>query len=199
MNLQILSRIVTIVFVSLSGSSQEGELPRVDSPQPGEQVQGEVIIAGNTAISGFSRAEVNFAFPEGNTWFLIQSSDQPVRNGPIATWDTTTIVDGTYRLRVTVFLVDGSYAQVIVSDLRVANHVIEATRADPSSITPTIPQMERSEITPSITGSTATAFPENPAEVSTTGLMTVMLVSCLGILFLFVIWFGIKRIFFKRD
>jgi hypothetical protein len=199
MNLQILSRIITIVLVCLSGLRQEGELPRVDTPQSGEQVHGEVIVSGSTAISGFSHTEVHFAFPEGDTWFLIQSSDQPVRNGPIATWDTTSIVDGVYRLRVTVFLVDGSYTEVVVSDLKVANHAAGATQAIPGYTTPTIMRTGGPEITPSIMISTATPFPENPAEVSTTGLWTVMLVSGLGILFIFVIWFGIKRIFFKRD
>ncbi len=55
----------------------------VDTPKPGEAVQGQVIIAGNVDLEGFQSYEVSFAYQkdETNTWFLIGRGEQIVRGG----------------------------------------------------------------------------------------------------------------------
>ncbi len=194
-----LSRIVLIFFFILSGISQGNELPRVDSPQQGEKLVGEVIISGNTAISGFARTEVYFGYPDMNGWFLISSSDQPVRNGPIASWDTTTIVDGVYRLKVTVYLVDGSYAEVIVPNLLVSNHVIAPTVTMQSDSAIASQTIGANEPIKTLVIMTATALPTNPATVSENDLFLVILFVSLAVMAGFLVWLIGKRFTSKRE
>lgn len=96
----------------------------VDTPKPGEAVQGQVIIAGNVDLEGFQSYEVSFAYQkdETNTWFLIGRGEQIVRGGTLAIWDTTTITDGQYRIRVRVYLAEGKVAETIVQQVRVRNY-----------------------------------------------------------------------------
>ena len=63
---------------------------------------------------------------EGN-WFLIQYSYEPVENGTLAVWDTSTIADGNYHLRIKVLLTDGRTRETIVSQLRVRNYTAVET------------------------------------------------------------------------
>ena len=63
------------------------------------------------------------------TWFLIEQSAEPVKKGLIASWDTSTITDGEYQLRVRVILADGKVAEAIVPNLRVRNYTpVETAR-----------------------------------------------------------------------
>ena len=88
-------------------------------------------------IVGFQSAEVAFAYGKDNsTWFLITGSDQPVRDGVLASWDTTTIADGTYLLRVRVNTSDGEVVEVEAKDLRVRNYTpIETSTPRPEEQT----------------------------------------------------------------
>jgi len=66
---------------------------------------------------------------------LIQQSNKPVLNGQLAIWDTSTISDGEYRLRVQVFLENGEVTESIVEDLRVRNYtVIETSTPAPAPV-----------------------------------------------------------------
>ncbi len=195
MNLPILSRIVLICMVLFPRQFQGGETPRVDSPQPGEHIQGQVIISGNTTISGYARTEVYFGYEDSSGWFLITVSDQPVRNGPIATWDTMTIIDGIYQLKIVVYLVDGSSVEAIVPGLVIANQVTmpSATYRATAALSITSSGQGNSTESPRII--TATAFPGNPASVSETGLWIMILVIPFGVALCFLIGFIWKRIF----
>lgn len=96
----------------------------VQSPKGGEALQGVVSIIGTTDLEGFRSAEVAFAYQNDatSTWFVIQQISQPVKEGSLASWDTTTIADGIYRLRVQVFLQDGQVQETVVNGLRVRNY-----------------------------------------------------------------------------
>src|SRR5512143_2183563 len=61
------------------------------SPLPGQALQGNVSISGNTAIAGFRSAELDFGYSGDatNTWFLIAESEETVDNDVLAQWDTT--------------------------------------------------------------------------------------------------------------
>ncbi len=90
--------------------------PRVDSPRPGDVLQGTVPIIGSTDLAGFQSAEVWFAYeadPPGG-WFLIHQSTEAVADGTLADWDTTTITDGNYRLKVVVFVEGGEPSETLV-------------------------------------------------------------------------------------
>jgi len=152
--------------------------PRIDSPRQGTALQGVVAITGNTDIDGFKSSEVDFSFDNNseNNWFTISSSNQPVHNGTLGNWDTTTISDGTYRLRVVVFLQDGSQVETTVGQLVVQNYstpIPTTQSSSPASTTVATPA-----VTPTVTPvpPTPTAMPANPAQVTSSG-MTLSLIT----------------------
>ncbi len=109
------------------------------TPTDGDALQGVINIQGTSALPGFRAAEVAFAYqanPTG-TWFLINQNPQPVEDGTLAVWDTTTITDGEYRLRLQVFFEDGQVAEQITSGLRVRNYTpVETSVPVPQNVEP---------------------------------------------------------------
>jgi hypothetical protein len=115
---------------------------------------------------------VGFAYQhdQSNTWFLIARGDQAPADGTFATWDTTTITDGTYQLRLRVFLSDGRTLESKVVGLRVRNYTaVETSTPEPlvTSVaggTATLP----ADYIP--VGQTITPLPANPAQVTSANL-----------------------------
>ena len=105
------------------------------SPETGQIVQGLVLVSGTVTVLGFSSYELSFAYQDDptGTWFTLQNSSLPVFEGELGAWDTTTLTDGDYILRLRVFLLDGSLQETTVSDLRVRNYTAVPT----STVTPT--------------------------------------------------------------
>ena len=160
---------------------QEVQLDQVviTAPLPGAAVQGDLIINGNTAIEGFVSSEISFGYAGDptETWFLIQTSTLPVSNGLLAHWDTSTITDGDYTLRLVLTLSDGAQVTLIVSGLRVRNYTPIETdtptplppSATPGRGTPLPPSATPSStLIPSATAvpPTVTPLPTNPAIIS---------------------------------
>jgi hypothetical protein len=146
----------------------------VTSPKPGEALQGIVTITGTTALPGFTSAEVSFAYSHDKpeVWFLIQESQQAVTDGTIATWDTTTITDGVYDLRLVVNQADGNQPQVQVAGVRVRNYTLIETNTPAVTATVNATQSPLSttltrlpEVTVTAFKQTLTPLPTNPAQV----------------------------------
>ena len=141
LNLSIVMKrvfIVTlIVFIILPRpvQAQEGAQLIISSPLEGQIVQGLVTVSGTVAILGFADYELSFAYQDDSTqtWFVLASSSLPVFEGELGIWDTTTLTDGDYILRLRVFLLDGSVQETTVSGLRVRNYTAIPT----STLTPT--------------------------------------------------------------
>ena len=166
-------------------TTQESTI-NIQSPVPGQALQGSVTISGNSAVEGFQSSEVSFAYAHDptDTWFLIQYSTLPVQDGMLASWDTTTITDGNYSIRLVVLLTDGSQVKQRVNGLRVRNYSpIEtdtptpiAPSLTPAPGTPTSYAPPTATPSPSLTPPrpTPTPLPTNPAEISTTeAIMTL--------------------------
>ncbi|MEI8131392.1 MAG: hypothetical protein WCG34_03090, partial [Leptolinea sp.] len=98
--------------------------PQVISPRPGEAILGSIEISGVTEITDFARTEVEFRYTNDpkDTWYLISETDQTVNPGKISDWDTTTITDGNYDLRVSVILKNGESKSVLIHGLRIRNY-----------------------------------------------------------------------------
>lgn len=161
----------------------------VASPQPGEVLQGVVPIAGSTVTPGFLSYEVSFTYDreDSRTWFLIQQSNESVQDGNLAVWDTTTITDGDYRLRVQVFLQDGQSEELIVSGLRVRNYT--PVEQQPTSESLQTPTSQETGATPTVSATlppTPTPLPENPAQITSKGLANSLLtgLALVAVLFL---------------
>jgi hypothetical protein len=149
-----------------------------------------VQVSGSTSIIDFQSAEVSFSYgDEGDSWFLINQSSQPVKDALLASWDTTTIADGTYRLRVQVFLTGGKLVETIVPGLRVRNYTaIETSEADSNMLQPTTTQAPPAIATP--IRPQPTPLSPNPAGLTPIALyanqvravvMVVILLALLGI------------------
>ncbi len=142
----------------------------ISAPGPGEALQGVVEISGTTGVEGFQSAEISFAYQADptSTWFLILQTNQPVMEGLLARWDTSTITDGLYRLRVQVFLQDGQVVEFVVDGLRVRNY--SPVETSTPAVLPT-GQPTRTLTATLLTDFAATApvltpLPTNPVEIS---------------------------------
>ncbi len=194
LNLSVaMHKIVLILLVVLfSGPfSLSAQQVVVDSPHAGEALQGQVTIMGTTDIEGLEAYDVSFAYQKDqtNTWFFIARGSDVLRNAPLATWDTTTITDGAYRLRIRTFLADGRILETVVSGLRVRNYspvetsTPERSAGGEADATATQP----ADFTPDL--ATPTALAENPAKVTSSMLGDSLVRGGLAALAVFVVLF----------
>ena len=145
--------IVALAIIPSVVMAQGTTSPVIAAPTAGQILRGQVSITGTTDIPNFASAELDFAYASDSTgsWFLIQTFSQPVANSAIAIWDTTSISDGDYILRLRVTLQDGSSQDATVK-VKVQN------QAPPPTVTTTI--------TPVITSTPAfTPQPSTPVVV----------------------------------
>ncbi|MDX1995819.1 MAG: PKD domain-containing protein [bacterium] len=110
------------------------------SPIPGNVVAGNVQVLGAASHPQFLQYQVEFG-PDpnpGNLWYPATSVVQtPVSTyALLGIWNTTSLNDGLYQLRLRVFLRDGSNLQTVVNNIRVQN---QAPTPVPTS-TPNIPR-----------------------------------------------------------
>jgi hypothetical protein len=182
----------------------------ISSPAVGEALQGSVAILGNSAVDSFSSAELSFTYADGSTrtWFLIQESAQSVSNGVLARWDTTTITDGNYDLRLLVTLTGDRQEVFTATGLRVRNYTPIETNT-PTPVTPTGTPLPGDTPLPSETPTptaspvppTATALPANPVELSPGDIRSSLArggMAVLGVFAVIGIYQGLKRLG-KRD
>ncbi len=154
---------------------QESPPVGILSPGPGHALQGNVSVIANTMTEEFEAAELAFAYDEDftDTWFLLQQASQPITSTVMAQWDTTTITDGNYRLRLVVRRQQGDQLSVVVAGLRVRNYTPIETDT-PTPVTPTLTPEPGDTPIPTITSTptitplppTPTALPTNPAELT---------------------------------
>jgi hypothetical protein len=152
--------------------AQAGTDLAIISPETGQIVQGLVIVTGTVTVLGFSSYELSFAYmddPTG-TWFTLQNSSLPVFEDELGSWDTTTLTDGDYSLRLRAFLLDGSMQETTVSDLHVRNYTAVPTSTATATATafaefaaPTAQLIAPEIATATPVHPTPTPFPPNPA------------------------------------
>ncbi len=138
---------------------QADEILRIDSPASGETVSGVVEIRGTAAEPGMMRFRFEFGYdpdPTG-TWFLVFEGTEPVRNGLLGTWDTSTISEGNYALRLTAYFADGSMRETVTRGLHVIRGAPLATASVGEGVTSIAPD-------PSAHARAAAAFPAPTAD-----------------------------------
>ena len=176
--------------------------PILSAPTPGQALQGIVSIVGSVELPGFQSFQLEFAYTsdQGRTWFpLAEGNALPVA-GALAQWDTTTLTDEDFDLRLTVRLADGTALSSTVSGLRVRNYTpIEASTPTPTSAfggaSPTPQQTPTARISPTPTP-TLTPLPTNPARLTEQDLAVSMGKGAILVLGTFVAigaYFALKR------
>lgn len=166
----------------------------ITSPLPSDILRGEVTITGTTNIPNFFSAQLDFSYASNptDTWFPIQTLSQPTTDSTITTWDTTSISDGDYILRLRVNLLDNTFQEIIVP-IQIGNDVEGST---PTVIpTATLNAVEVQIPTPFLLAAsptpttpprpTPTALPTNPASLGQTAIYASLGRGALVILGLF--------------
>jgi hypothetical protein len=166
--------LLIFLFIARPVRAQEEAQFTISSPLEGEIVQGVAIITGTVSAFGFSYYELSFAYADDptQTWFVFSTSSLPVFEGELGTWDTTTLTDGDYSLRLRTFMLDGSVRETVVSGLRVRNYTAVPTSTPTPTPTPVVqfsaPTAQRIEpvlATAILSLPTPTPLPPNPASL----------------------------------
>jgi len=196
--------IVSLIFnlsIGWFSPTNQLDLVRILSPQKDEVLQGNIDIIGTATGIGFQYAEVSFRFhnSESGTWFLISQIGEPKIDELLTNWDTSTIVDGDYELKIQAYYEDGHTIESILGNLRIRNYSAIET------VTPTKIQSQMiestkipSEITESLSSKKlyATPMPNNELEIELQEIMVyAMRGAVIGVLLLIVIgiWLIIRR------
>lgn len=200
----ILALLTASVLLPVAGvwaaPAQQEARPVIAQPVTDSAVRGVVQVVGSATHPQFQRYELYYApwpIPSDQSWIFIGDahfSQQPL--GLLGTWDSRSVPDGTYALRVRVVRVDGNYLdsdpqRVLVANTRPLPSPTPDATDTPASIptaappTPTIvvqapvlaetptpeptPTLEP-ESTPLLPGTatTGTAQPQQPAASSLT-------------------------------
>lgn len=181
------------VFETPNTPIPDPQMIYISNPVGGSLVQNQIFIAGKTDVNGFSRSEVEFSYNKSpvETWFLLSRSDQPVKDGQLALWDTSTLTDGDYSIRLRVFFTDGSWRDVTVPGVRVRNYTSTQTPMSTSTeriIPSTLPTWT---FTPTSSPMpTPTYLPENMAELSMSQVLSSLGKGALITIIIF-IFFGL--------
>lgn len=141
------------------------------SPEPGQALQGTILIIGEVYLEDVRKIELSFSYAENprHTWFLIEEIENNISQQVNLEWDTNALTDGQYTLRMVVTTSEEQFS-TFVPGLRVRNYsVIEtstphptATPAPEDTLSPTVtPTMTITPIPP-----TATPLPPNPAQIN---------------------------------
>ncbi len=169
------------------------DLVRIQSPVDGEYLQGAIQIIGTVAGTGLQTAEISFRYQDSQSqsWFVIGQTSTPVVDDIIATWDTSTIADGVYQIRVLAVYENGREQEKIISNLNVRNYTpfnpIKTENPEIVSTENIENQIVTIETTPTMRSS-PTAMPPNEMVISQSQFITTAIQGgILGVLLLFVI------------
>ncbi len=156
-----------LIALLLAGSRLVDAQSGIIYPPETEVLSGSVQIQGTATHPDFWKYELAAA-PQGTgNWFIIAVSETPVVNGVLGAWDTRTVADGPYSIRLRVVHRDGNYDEYFVKNVIVSNAApptAEATPTPTATPTPKPPTATPIQITPQIPtptpASTATLAPD---------------------------------------
>jgi hypothetical protein len=169
------------------------DLIRIQSPVDGEFLQGSVQIIGTVTSTGLQTAEISFRYQDSQSqsWFVISQISSPVVDDIIATWDTSTIADGLYQIRVLAVFENGREQEEIINHLNVRNYTpfdpIKTENPEVLSTENLQNQIATVEVTPTLRSS-PTVMAHNEMVITKSQFVTTAIQGgILGVLFLFVI------------
>jgi hypothetical protein len=125
--------VVGLLLLAIPASMMVGAASEngITAPSPGDSVSGEVSIEGTADDPDFWKYELHYNPVPGNKdlWTAIEGTPftTAVVEGELGTWDTTTVEDGTYGLRLRVVRLDGNFDDYTILGIVVANVEPEPT------------------------------------------------------------------------
>jgi hypothetical protein len=136
---RVIILLIIILLLPAKHSTLAAGTARIDTPQNGETLSGIVKIKGSVAGDTFQSAELSFANDMNSSgWTLIKKIDAPIEQNELATWDTSALENGGYRLRLLVTQKDGSTQQELITGLVLKNAGKNGTAAPGSVAVPGI-------------------------------------------------------------
>ena len=162
------------VFLLVAAQWRQVTTPvAITSPAPDEMVRGQVTIQGKVDVPIFVSAQLDFSYASNptNTWFTIQTFSQSLPDSTLATWDTTSITDGDYVLRLRVNFEDGTSQEATVP-VKIGNDVLPTPTLEPTLtpepdtvLMPTPFLLAASPTPTDVPRPTPTALPSNPVSL----------------------------------
>ena len=168
-----LSVLFTLLLVSVSFASgqiaeagpppapprQECLTVAITSPRQNAILRGSVEIMGSASIGDFQFYKVEYSTQfEPDRWIAVSTTySQPVINGRLDVWNTTTVPDGTYNIKLTAVDIRGQEpCRVVIRQLVVANaaptETPTPTATPPSTPTPRPPTPTIAIFQPTVEG-----------------------------------------------
>ena len=93
----------------------------ITAPEPGTAVNGTVKITGTANVPNFGFFKYEYAPRGSQNWATISAKREPVTNGDIGDWNTTSLTNGDYFLRLVITDNVGVSLEPCVIAVRVAN------------------------------------------------------------------------------
>lgn len=194
----------TLIHLGMTIAHAQDEVqPFVDiiQPLPGEAAQGLIQVTGTIEVEDLVSFSLEFAYHDGNnqSWFGINRGDTSISEGILGEWDTSSIPDSNYDLRLTVTRETAEPIVLIIEGIRVRNYsAIETNTPAPTNILPTqTPSLVESvtaiptvEVRPS-----PTALSPNPAAITGGDIQKNLIKGAVGgiaIFILFLIYRGTR-------
>lgn len=122
----------------------QGPIAAITAPADGQELRGVVSITGSANHPEFNRYELAVG-PDPNpndAWQVFNTTNLPVDNTVLGMWDTSTVADGTWALRLRVVRKDSNYDEVVVRGLHVSNQQPAGTPTPLASETTPTPTTE---------------------------------------------------------
>ena len=122
----------------------QAPIAAITAPTDGRELRGVVTITGSANHPEFNRYELAIG-PDPNptdAWQVFNTTNLPVDNTVLGLWDTNTVADGTWAVRLRVVRKDSNYDEVVVRGLRVSNQQPTDTPTPFASETPPPPTVD---------------------------------------------------------
>jgi hypothetical protein len=136
---------ITLALVT-PATAQDTNSSKITAPKDGDSLFGLVNILGTASNPNMQRYTLQFDFQESQPeqWFPIAGPiTQQVKDGVLGQWNTTSVPDGRYQIRLRVVLRDGTVLEDKVQNLHVSNKqptalpTVLPTTTNPTTTNPT--------------------------------------------------------------
>jgi hypothetical protein len=143
---------------ALAAPPAQGDLALITTPQNNAIIRGLVSIQGSATHPQFQFYKIEYAREPvtDDNWVIIGAiHEEQIVGSQLEVWDTTSVPDGSYTLRLRVVRLDGNYSEYSAVQVVVAN-------AQPTE-TPTPAETPTPTVTPTPLPPTPTIVIEQPA------------------------------------
>ncbi len=121
---ETLSQLTTLMPGSTPAAQESGCIPgmvNIISPKAGSELRGSVDLTGDADIPNFGFYKYEFTPLGADTWSAIEANRQPKQDDNLGKWDTSTLAQGDYLLRLVVTDNQGNEMPACVIPVRIKN------------------------------------------------------------------------------